>query len=351
MTGEEKYQTRSGGSVRNPLRSPQVPQMKLTTFNTAGENDPTRRFGAVENGRVVDLTAAHATVLDREGDPTPVEMARTTVPPDSIEFLRRGDRAIDAASAAVAHAVESNVRTDPDGRPVSYDVESVSLESPLPRPTTIRDFITFEEHIGHFRDEVPDEWYELPVYYKGNPNSVVAPDTTVPWPSYTERFDYELEVAAVVGKKGRDVPASEADEYIAGYTIFNDFSARDIQNRERVVGLGPAKAKDFANGFGPFLVTPDDIDTDDARMTAHVNGELWSEGNLGDMYHGFDDMVEYASMDETIYPGDVLGSGTVGSGCGPEAGKWLQPGDTIELAVDGIGTLTHEIGSQEGDER
>jgi 2-keto-4-pentenoate hydratase/2-oxohepta-3-ene-1,7-dioic acid hydratase in catechol pathway len=318
--------------------------MKLATFEVGTESAEDRRLGAHRDGTLIDLTASYGSLLSVQGDPTPAATAREIVPPDMLGFVRRGDAALAAARSAIDHADETADRRGPSGRRLSHDCDDVRLHSPLPRPNTIRDFITFEEHIGHFRDELPEEWYDFPVYYKGNPDSVVRPGQTVAWPSYTERFDYELEVAAVVGRCGRNVAAAEAEEYIFGYTIFNDFSARDIQNKERVVGLGPGKAKDFANGFGPYLVTADEVDTGDATMTASVNGERWSEGNLGDMYHTFPDLVEYASMDETIHPGDVLGSGTVGTGCGPEVGEWLQPGDTIELAVDGIGTLAHEVG-------
>lgn len=321
--------------------------MKLATFEVDDETGTERRIGAYQDGTFVDLTASYSSLLAEVGDPSPSETARSIVPPDMSAFVERGEDGLEAAENALTHIRETEPVRGPDGAKIRYDRGEVRLLSPLPRPNTIRDFITFEEHIGHFREEIPQEWYDFPVYYKGNPESVVHPGTEVAWPSYTERFDYELEVAAVVGKRGRNILADDADEYIYGYTIFNDFSARDIQNKERVVGLGPAKAKDFANGFGPFLVTADEVDVTDARMTATVDGEQWSEGNLGDMYHTFTDLIEYASMDETIYPGDVLGSGTVGTGCGPEVGEWLQPGDRIELTVDGIGTLTHEIGQQE----
>lgn len=319
--------------------------MKLATFEVENDTGIERRVGVHRDGSLFDVTACYGAFLDDEGDSRPGELARSVTPPDMIEFLRSGERALEAARQGLDHVTENGSPSGPSGGRIRYPVDDVRLLSPLPRPNTIRDFITFEDHIGHFREEIPEEWYELPVYYKGDPGSVVHPGETVGWPSYTEEFDYELEVAAVVGRRGRDIPSSDAAEYIFGYTIFNDFSARDIQRKERVVGLGPAKAKDFANGFGPFLVTADEVDTGDARMEARVEGERWSEGNLGDMYHSFPELVEHASMDVTLYPGDVLGSGTVPTGCGPEVGKWVEPGDTIELEVEGIGTLTHRVGT------
>jgi 2-keto-4-pentenoate hydratase/2-oxohepta-3-ene-1,7-dioic acid hydratase in catechol pathway len=204
--------------------------------------------------------------------------------------------------------------------------------------------MVFEEHVRNsLEGEIPDVWYELPVYYKGNPDAVVHPDESVEWPSYTEKLDYELELCAVIGKQGRDISAEEADEYIAGYTIFNDFSARDIQMKEMAGQLGPTKGKDFANGFGPYLVTRDAIEFENLHVTARVNGETWSEGDIGEMYHSFADIIEYVSRNETLHPGDVLGTGTVGGGCGLELDRWIDPGDTVELEAEGIGTLRHEV--------
>ena len=204
--------------------------------------------------------------------------------------------------------------------------------------------MVYEDHVKNsFGDDIPDVWYELPIYYKGNHNATNHPDTDVVWPDYSEEMDYELELAAVIGKRGRNIPVEAADNYIAGYTIFNDFSARDTQFREMEANLGPAKGKDFANGFGPYLTTADAIDIDDVEMTARVNGEVWSQGTPGTMHHTFEDIVAHVSDSETLYPGDVIGSGTVGRGCGLELGTLLSEGDTIELEVEDIGTLRHHI--------
>jgi 2-keto-4-pentenoate hydratase/2-oxohepta-3-ene-1,7-dioic acid hydratase in catechol pathway len=184
---------------------------------------------------------------------------------------------------------------------------------------------------------------EFPVYYKGNPDSIVHPDEDVQWPSYTDKLDYELELCAVIGQEGRDITADEASDYIAGYMIFNDFSARDIQLKEMEGRLGPTKGKDFANGFGPYLVTPDEINIENLSVTARVNGEIWSEGSTKEMIHTFPEIIEYVSQDESIYPGDVLGTGTVGEGCGLELDRWIQPGDVVELQAKEMGTLKHHI--------
>lgn len=317
--------------------------MKLASFEVDTQVGRRRRVGVHDDGSLVDVTAAHAALLAERGDQSPGEIAAAITPPSMLEFLRRGTRAIEAATEAVEFAAGGD-RTAPDGAQTRYDPNEVRLLSPLPRPNSIRDFMVFEEHVRNsLEGDIPDVWHDIPIYYKGNPDSVVHPEEDVVWPSYTETLDYELELCAVVGKGGSDIPAAEAADHIAGYTIFNDFSARDIQMREMEGKLGPTKGKDFANGFGPYLVTPDEIEIDNLHVTARVNGETWSEGNIGEMYHSFPEIIEYVSQHETLQPGDVLGTGTVGEGCGLELDRWLEPGDTIELEAEGIGVLRNRV--------
>ena len=211
----------------------------------------------------------------------------------------------------------------------------------------MRDFIAFEQHIKTVREQrgadIPDVWYQMPVYYKGNYRSLLGHDQQLTWPRYSQQMDYELELACIIGKEGIDIPGDEAETYIGGYAVMNDWSARDIQFEEMAVGLGPAKGKDFATSVGPWLVTPDEFNPSDARMTARINGELWSEGNIGQIHWSFPKMITHVSMDEVLYPGDILGSGTVGGGCGLELDRWLQPGDVVELEVEGIGVLRNRV--------
>jgi fumarylacetoacetate (FAA) hydrolase len=184
--------------------------------------------------------------------------------------------------------------------------------------------------------EVPPEWYEQPVFYFSNPAAIYGPDDEIPYPEGTAELDYELEVAAVIG----------ADGQIGGFTVMNDWSARDLQRAEMKVGLGPSKGKDFATSLGPIVVTPDEFDGSAAMMVARVNGEERSRGELADMYHSWDAIVEHAARNTRLLPGDVLGSGTVGTGCILELGdgRWLQRGDVVELEVEGIGTLRNTVG-------
>ena len=220
-----------------------------------------------------------------------------------------------------------------------YDLAEVDLRPPVLHPPAVRDFMAFEEHVANARRqrgaEVPAEWYEVPVFYFSNPAAIYGPGDDVPYPQGSSELDYELECAAVIGGDGE----------IAGFTIMNDWSARDLQRQEMRVGLGPAKGKDFATSFGPVLVTPDEFDGGEGEMVARVNGEERSRGNLRDMHHGWDALVERAAQNTVLRPGDIIGSGTVGSGCILEHGdgRWLQRGDVVELEIDGIGILRNLV--------
>jgi len=220
-------------------------------------------------------------------------------------------------------------------------VETVALETaqllaPIPHPPAVRDFYAFEEHVRNARmTPVPKEWYELPVFYFSNPAAIYGPGDEITKPPETNELDYELEVAAIMGAEGE----------IGGFTIMNDWSARDLQRAEMRVGLGPSKGKDFATSLGPILVTPDEFDGSSATMVARVNGEERSRGELGDMHHSWEAIVAHAARNTRLLPGDVLGSGTVGTGCILELGdgRWLQPGDVVELEVEGIGVLRNTV--------
>ena len=220
-----------------------------------------------------------------------------------------------------------------------YALGDVTLLAPVRHPPAVRDFYAFEEHVRAARalrgQEVPPEWYEIPVFYFSNPSSIYGPEDAIPYPEGTEELDYELEVAAIVG----------ADGQIGGFTIMNDWSARDVQRAEMKVGLGPAKGKDFATSLGPVVVTPDELGDLRLEMVARVNGEERSRGNLGDMHHSWTSIVEQSARNTRLLPGDVIGSGTVGSGCILEHGdgRWLRPGDIVELEVQGIGVLRNTI--------
>ena len=233
------------------------------------------------------------------------------------------------------------------------------LHAPIPRPSTLRDFYAFEQHVRTANQirgrDVPETWYKFPVFYFSNPNSVFGPDEEVPYPPYTNEMDYELEIAAVIGVAGVNIVPEDAPKHIFGYTIFNDWSARDVQREEMKAALGPAKGKDFASSLGPVIATAEEFGPETAgkpgvyhaAMIARVNGEECSRGNFKDIYWSFGQIISRASDSVMLYPGDVIGSGTVGTGSLLEVtkaqGPWLQPGDAVEMEVEGIGILRNTV--------
>jgi 2-keto-4-pentenoate hydratase/2-oxohepta-3-ene-1,7-dioic acid hydratase in catechol pathway len=244
---------------------------------------------------------------------------------------------------------------------VVVPLESVRLLPPL-TPPAIRDFVTFEEHVEgvarRFGDTIVPEWYEAPTFYFTSPHALIGAHDDVPVPPGCHAFDFELEVAAVVGRPGRDLTPEQARDHIVGYTILNDWSARDLQAREMRVKLGPAKGKDSASTLGPWLVTSDEIqdrrDADgflDLTMTVSRNGERAGGDTLANMAWTFEEMVAYASRGTWVRPGDVLGSGTCGSGClaeiwgrrGSQNPRPLAPGDVITMAVERLGTISNTV--------
>jgi fumarylacetoacetate (FAA) hydrolase len=224
-------------------------------------------------------------------------------------------------------------------RHAEYALADVDFRPPVLHPPSVRDFYAFEQHVRTARAsrglEVPPEWYEIPVFYFSNPAAIYGPEEEIPCPPDTQELDYELEVAAIIGAEGR----------IGGFTVMNDWSARDLQRAEMRVGLGPAKGKDFATSLGPVVVTPDEFDGSSGAMVARVNGEERSRGDLSDLYYSWDAIAAQAARNTHLRAGDVLGSGTVGTGCILELGdgRWLQPGDVVELEVEGIGVLRNQV--------
>ena len=244
----------------------------------------------------------------------------------------------------------------------AINLAEVHLAAPL-QPPTLRDAYAFEQHVrtanANRGRAVPEEWYLFPVFYFTNPRSIFGPGAVIPYPHYTQALDYELEIACVIGKSGINIRPEEAEDYIFGYTIFNDWSARDIQRQEMKVGLGPAKGKDFASGLGPCIVTLDELSGRsagrpgifDLEMRARVNGVERSHANFKDIHYSFGEIIARASDSAWLHPGDVIGSGTAGSGCLLELtraeGPWLQPGDVVELDIEAIGILSAIVGEKD----
>jgi len=330
-----------------------------------------------------------ATVIGSDGNP---QLGALIANDTAIALLQAGTIALEGIPNPYFNSMLSLLRGGPEARysalmmqdlvssqkpnDTIIPVKLATFLSPLPVPESIRDAMAFEDHIinatravspgplGKIDEKVERyfgrklslayqlnrAWYKRPVYYKSNRFSVIGHGADVRIPAYCQKFDYELEWGVIIGKAGRDIPQKKAHEYIAGYTLFNDFSARDIQLQEMGGRLGPAKGKDFdtGNSIGPWLVTPEEIpEPHSLTMTATVNGEEWSRGTTADMHWTFEQIISYISRSETLYPGEFIGSGTcsgrLGRGCGLELGRYLRAGDTVELTAENLGSLRNKI--------
>ncbi len=325
--------------------------MRLVTYRDAQGH---QRAGALidSDQAIVDLASACEALAGRASPQFASVLA----------LVEAGEEALATARSLVAKA--------PSGAVIARD--AVKLLAPIQPPPQMRDCSCFELHLRQSfaaarraraarlpnpeealrqmntraDDRVIDTFNRQPIYYKCNRFAVIGADEDVIWPSYSKAMDFELEFACYIGRKAKDVPREMAREYIVGYTIFNDMSARDAQALEMPGMLGPAKSKDFDTGnvMGPCLVTADELpDPYDLAMIARVNGEEWGRGTTRDMRWTFDDLIAHISRSETLHPGEVLGSGTVGNGCGLEQLRYLKPDDVIELEVEGIGVLRTRV--------
>lgn len=320
--------------------------MKLATIEHEGR---IRTAAVTADGLLLDLTAT-----------------------DAAPFLTSMQAIIEAEERSLPAIADLLARNRGDHL---LSPEAVRFLAPLPVPNSIRDFANFELHCLQALETsmrmraatqpdpeaayqmykasgayaLPAIWYERPFYFKGNRMTCSGHGGTIQWPRFSRTLDYEVEFAAIIGRKGVDIAADRASDHIFGYTIYNDFSARDEQVRDQQFRMGPSKGKDFdtGNAMGPWIVTRDDLSDPYAlTMRCRINGETQGVGWSGDMQHRFEACIAFISRDETLYPGDVLGSGTMGNGCGFETGRYLEPGDVVEIEIDGIGTLRNVIGGR-----
>ncbi|RMF34480.1 MAG: fumarylacetoacetate hydrolase family protein [Chlorobiota bacterium] len=324
--------------------------MKFATYRAGKQS----RFALVIGNNLLDIAAAHQQAR-REGK----RLALGYLPPDPLDFLRLGQAAMDDARAL------EELASSLDFSSAFLPLDQAVLEAPIPRPSSLRDGYAFRQHVEAARRNrglpmIP-EFDEIPIFYFSNHHAITGPGDVHVLPKHCEQLDFELECAIVIGKEGRTIPAERADEYIAGYMVMNDWSARGLQMQEMKLNLGPAKGKDFATSLGPVLVTRDELaarrietpvgERYDLTMTARINGQEVSRGNLRDMHWTFAQIIERASYGVTLYPGDVIGSGTCGTGCLLELNgskvfdppRWLEPGDVVECEIELLGTLRNRI--------
>ena len=327
--------------------------MKFVTYTLDGGAQP--RFGFKKDEYIIDVIRAAIRANEINGDTSFLE-----IPSTLKRALENWDSNFTKLKELDASLPDMNIQSHSGGgKPIAVLEKDVQLLSPVPNPQSFRDFYAFEQHVRSARklrglDMHPD-WFKIAIFYFSNPAALYGHDEDIPYPNGTNELDFELEFSVVIANGGSDIAAKDADRYIAGYMICNDWSARDLQREEMAMSLGPAKGKDFASSFGPYMVTPDELEDawgEDGklhlRMTCHVNDKLISDGNTNDLYHPFTKMIERASMNAKLLPGDILGSGTVGTGCilelRPEnVGGWIQKGDVVRMEVERLGVLENKI--------
>jgi len=338
--------------------------MRYYTFAVGGPLGRAVRVGAEQGGHLVDLSAACADFLAERGEPDPLVYADFLVPSDMAGYLARGDKARRVVAESMEFVGEraGEQLLGPGGRRIVYGFDEVHLLAPVPRPPVIRDASAFLGHVRFGKECVsgardvgdvlpdapgPEMFYKLPPYFHQSGATVAGPYDPIVRPRFTEQLDFEFELGLYIGRTGINIPESEAPGYIAGFTIYNDVSARDIQFQEMQLYLGPAKGKNFegANIMGPCMVTPDEIDCDDLRMIARVNGDVVVDDHSSGMYHKFPRIIEFISQEEYLYPGDFIASGTCDHGtCMTSTLKrWLQVGDVVEFEVEGLGVIRNEV--------
>lgn len=317
--------------------------MKLARISRETLDGPVARLAVVqlEQNRVIDLASAEQARLMRTGaDLDAAKRLATALYPASMSAAIAAGPTFLSAAARTADSVEDAASSLP--------MDSVQWLSPID-PPLMRDCMAFERHVLNSMTRVgrpvAEQYYQMPIYYKGNPLTLIGHETEVPWPGYTQKMDYEMELGMVIGRSGRDLTPDNALEHLLGLTVFGDYSARDIQMQEMAGMLGPSKGKDFATAIGPWIVTLDEFkDFRNLTMTVRVNGEERSSGSSGTIMWQLEEIIAYMSKSEGVRAGELIGSGTVGWGCGMELNKLLNPGDMVELEIGGIGTLRNRVG-------
>jgi 2-keto-4-pentenoate hydratase/2-oxohepta-3-ene-1,7-dioic acid hydratase in catechol pathway len=334
--------------------------MKLVTFEVATSVGRFQRVGALTDAGIIDLVAAYGAYLASKDEPRAAELATATLGATMIDFFRGGQTAREAADRGLDHVGSASGPVEgPRGEQVVYDAATTRLLAPVPRPNTLRDFTGFRSHMQEYLKsaDMPPEltsriFESRPMYYKGNPSMVIGPEDVVPWSSLSKMIDFEVEPAVIIGRYGVNISPEDAHEYIGGYTIFNDISLRDFQKDEIALPVnlyGVSKSKDAGSyPLGPCIVTPDELHFDALDLIVRVNGEEWVHENTRDMTWSFSDLIAFASIDEPVHPGDLLAGGAPPRGSGAEIGRWLSPGDVIELEIPGIGVLRNAMGHPTG---
>lgn len=335
--------------------------MKVITFEKSSHFGRIIKTGVFFNeSTIFDPQNIWQLYFEKQGFYNARQRAENKMPHSLAKYLKTAESPIDL----LLETKELFIKYYSQGDLSTYDKSSLAFDlkdngdikilCPLDSINCYRDFYTHEKHVktsfAKRGEEIPAPWFEIPAYYKGPTTGFIGQDSIVPWPNYTEKLDYELELACVIGRDGKNIKEEEALKHVFGFTILNDISARDIQKKEMAIRLGPAKGKDFCSVLGPVITTMDEFNFKEPslEMKAYINDELWSSGKSSDAHYSWAQMIAHASNEEWLLSTDVLGSGTVGTGCGLELDRWIQPGDKIILEIEGIGSLKNIIGTPNG---
>ncbi len=322
--------------------------MRLYTVEVPSPVGGLQRLMAEADGALIDLNAAGGVYYHAQGDTNPEQLSNANLPNDMVTFFKNGARSLKAGYDTLAFVQKNHPEQGLSGQKLVYAMNDVHILAPVVQPNIIFDGMVYEGHVKHHYGEIPEAYYKRPVWNTQSGSSVVGTGMPLIKPKYTEQFDFEFEMGFYIGKRGHDIQPDEALDYVAGFTVFNDVSARDAQADESVMALGPAKGKFFRNSLvmGPCVVTKDELpDYADLAMTARVNGEIVTENRTSGMLFSLGQLVAKISEDAYLNPGDFIGLGTSpeGNATCSKLGRWLRAGDEIEFTIEKIGTIRNRV--------
>ena len=330
--------------------------MKIVTYERQSWLGKNQRLGIMFNeSTIIDVNFTWQSFFEQKDIHTAQKKSLNLAPPSLYETLLLQDHPIEFFQQTLHHfenLTRQGILKTTQSADLSFDLRddrSSKLKCPLDKVNSFRDFYTFEAHVKKGfekrQESVPQEWYEFPAYYKSLTQNMMGNDDPIPWPSFTKKLDYELELGAVVCKTGKNLKGKAALKHLLGFTIINDVSARDLQKKEMKIRLGPSKSKDFCTIVGPVITTLDEFnfESPDLLMTTKINDNIWSQGRSSQMHYDWSEILEFLTWDEFILPGDLLGSGTVGTGCGLELDRWIKPSDIVECEIEHIGRLKNIV--------
>lgn len=332
--------------------------MKIVTYQMTSNLENLTRLGILlDQKTILDPNLVMRLYYQDKNHRNGTERANYTLPSSLARLMQVSENPIEKLQECLQLYIDyqkkgKNQTHDGFSLTQTLDEKNILLKRPLDKIGTYRDFYTHEKHVQtgfkKRNEPMPEAWYEIPAYYKGATAGFIGPNDEILWPSFTDKLDYELELAIILSRDGKNIKSSSANQYIFGFTILNDVSARDIQRKEMSIRLGPSKGKDFCSVIGPVIVTFDEFNftEPDLLMTAKINGTEWSRGQSGDSHYSFAEMIEFASRDEWLMATDLIGSGTVGTGCGLELDQWIKEGDIVELEIEKIGVLKNKVGKK-----